>query len=716
MKFSLNMFSPRARGVIPLYLFSLLSILPQINAAKFDAESFFIYIDQSCKDLAAVNNAGEEMNFLVRSTLSEGFNFDSNDVEGGRAGRAFNAWWGKLDSAPSVTDPTNTQEIKDRFGRLGDNMPAKQYGIYCDGSAFEFITNWPADTPTGDGWGTPGDPIDGGGAWYIKDPTRRVPGGDYLAGAASGNAHPAALGDDICAPKDQGGKPKGIAGASLPGANYIIVCPSAFTVDIGDQLATFGKTAEPDGDDLDWFASSGATMLHEFTHAVLETEDEEYDSENCINLATKEGPEVARTNADSYMSFALASYLNQNEWINGGASSPLQAAVNTRNNRQRIKHQNLFANETSTASTSRGFPNSTTLSASVSGSTSSKSSSPITTSARLNSTTSASKTSTIGSTSKSVPGTSSTGSFTSVSSTSSSSSSTVQTETTKKRSSSSSLSSSSSSRVTTSLSSLSSEDPFTWSGSWSDTTTPTPVSPTWLDLPTGTVAPSEQTSDAVLVGGLFFALKNNRHWMTDPKLKSQYVNNVKKVKDQTLALFNKLDLKPPEPDCSSSKRKRGDTRMSERQLRSFLRERASLQDRSIFSGVANVIKDAVHDVAKLLSCAVNVVNNLVDSVDGNTPDIGLIQDLTDSLAAVGEAMDEEPEDEPTNTSPTSTEASKTSSSSSSSSCSASTAIPICTQTVILSTSYISGRSTFTVDSTTTTKCSTTTIGGCTGAG
>jgi hypothetical protein len=756
MKFAFNTISPTG-GAISFYLFALVSILPRISTAAFDADAFFIYIDQSCKDSprgaakAAVNTAGEEMNFLVKSALSEGFSFDPNDKEGGRAGRAFKAFWGKLDSAPLISDPANTQEIKDGFGRLGDNMPAKTYGIYCDGSAFEFITTWPADTPKGEGWGIPGDTIDSG-AWYIKDATRRVPGGAYLAAPAP-NPYQVQLGDNICTPKDKNGIYKGIAGASLPEENYIVMCPSAFSVEIGDQLATFENTKLPDDEDLDWFASAGATMLHEFTHAVLSTDDEEYGSESCIELVIKKGVGAARLNADSYMYFALASYLNHNEWFNAGAASPLQAPVqpegvsrrwdnrNTRKNGQKIKRQNFPAN--GTTSLSGIFPNSTVSSgvastssivpssdisstSSIAMSTSSQSNSPpITASFSINSTASVSETSII--ISPSISGSSATEIGSSSSSTgsstwspsSSSSSSVAQTSAIETGFSSSSLSSG----VTTSPLSSSNESPFTWSGSWTDTNTPTPISLSFLDLPTGTIAPSEQTSDAILLTGLFFALKNNRKWLTDPKLKSQYIENVMEVKDQTLALFNKLDVNIPEPDCSITKRKREENRISERQLRNFL-QGASLQDRSILSGVANLIGSAVHDVAKLISCAVNVVDNLVDSVNIDTPNVDLIQDLTDSLAAVGEALDD-PGDEPTKTNPTSTEASKTtstetsstsSSSSSSSFCSMSTAIPICTQTVIVSTSYLSGRSTFTLDSTTTTTCSTITVQGCTGSG
>lgn len=78
-------------------------------------------------------------------------------------------------------------------------------------------------------------------------------------------------------------------------------------------------------------------------------------------------------------------------------------------------------------------------------------------------------------------------------------------------------------------------------------------------------------------------------------------------------MFNGLNIKPPEPDCSNTKRKRN--ALSERQLRALLRER------SIISSITGAIGDAIHDVAKLISCAVNVVKNLADSVEADVPDI-----------------------------------------------------------------------------------------------
>lgn len=125
--------------------------------------------------------------------------------------------------------------------------------------------------------------------------------------------------------------------------------------------------------------------------------------------------------------------------------------------------------------------------------------------------------------------------------------------------------------------------------------------------------------------------------------------------------------------------------------------------------------DLIGDAAKLISCAVNVVNNLVDSVEAPVPPIGVVETLTDTLAEIGKDLEEEDKDDESSSTEQSSSAS--SSSSTSSSCTGSTAVPVCTQTVSLSTSFMSGgTSSFTVATITKTACSTTTLAGCTGAG
>jgi len=211
----------------------------------------------------------------------------------------------------------------------------------------------------------------------------------------------------------------------------------------------------------------------------------------------------------------------------------------------------------------------------------------------------------------------------------------------------------------------SSPTPFTFVGSWTGTSTPSPASFSWFDIPTSTVTDEEATHNGVLLGVLFSGLRTNRRWLTDPKLKSQYIDNVKKTRDHAVGLFNALKDKPPTPDCSKMV-KRDETELQSSHL---------LQDRSLISGVVDTVKNAVNDIAKLTSCATNVVKNLVDSVDVKAPKIKVIEDLTDSLEEIGKALkkadDNKPDEKPTSTrDKSSTSSSSSSSSSSARSCTA----------------------------------------------
>ncbi|KUJ15840.1 uncharacterized protein LY89DRAFT_734986 [Mollisia scopiformis] len=108
---------------------------------------------------------------------------------------------------------------------------------------------------------------------------------------------------------------------------------------------------------------------------------------------------------------------------------------------------------------------------------------------------------------------------------------------------------------TTTGSSLS-QAPLTFSGTWTDLST-TAASFVWFDIPTATIADTTATSEAALLGNLFFALQANRHLLTDPKLKSQFLDDVEKTKDEALALFNDLDVKIPSQIVQTQERERG---------------------------------------------------------------------------------------------------------------------------------------------------------------
>ncbi|KUJ09969.1 uncharacterized protein LY89DRAFT_740379 [Mollisia scopiformis] len=182
---------------------------------------------------------------------------------------------------------------------------------------------------------------------------------------------------------------------------------------------------------------------------------------------------------------------------------------------------------------------------------------------------------------------------------------------------------------------------FTFSGSWTDVeSTLTPQSFVFFRVPTGTItsAPAE-TSEVTLLGDLFLALQANRKWLTDSTLKSKFLDSVQKTKDETTALLNDLSVKPADiPDCHDTKRKRH-LRLSERQLRAMLRQR------SIIGSIGNIVKGAVHDVGTLISCAGDVVQSLHDAVNIDTPDLGEIEDLTDTLAEIGQDLQYEGDDD-----------------------------------------------------------------------
>lgn len=114
-----------------LSLVTLLSIffIPTI-AAAFDAKDFFLYLDKSCDSiLDTVNEAGDDMNALVAAAL-DSFNWTPLREA------TFAAYWGK------ITDDltTNSGVVKLQYQRLGTAMEKGKYSLYCDASAFTYVT------------------------------------------------------------------------------------------------------------------------------------------------------------------------------------------------------------------------------------------------------------------------------------------------------------------------------------------------------------------------------------------------------------------------------------------------------------------------------------------------------------------------------------------------------------------------------------------------
>lgn len=155
---------------------------------------------------------------------------------------------------------------------------------------------------------------------------------------------------------------------------------------------------------------------------------------------------------------------------------------------------------------------------------------------------------------------------------------------------------------------------------------------------------------------MFFALYANRIYLQDDKTKQQYIEYVDKTKQATHNLLNSLKPPPPgpPPGCSQN----------------------SLRKRGLISGLASMIGD----MGKLVSCAEALIDNLDNDVKLPDPPISLIDDLTNNLDEIGKLMEETQNENQ----------SSSTSSSSTSSCSDGSAVPQCTITTTLSTSYYSG--------------------------
>ncbi|GAW22646.1 hypothetical protein ANO14919_121880 [Xylariales sp. No.14919] len=167
-----------------------------------------------------------------------------------------------------------------------------------------------------------------------------------------------------------------------------------------------------------------------------------------------------------------------------------------------------------------------------------------------------------------------------------------------------------------------------------------------FNIPTETITsgPAE-TSESVAIVPVFLYLWSERLILQDEKLKQQYIDDVKKTRGNTHALLDHLKDKPPaRPEC----------------------KRTSLKKRSLVSGIL----DAFKEVADLISCAADVLDNLADAVDKIHPPIPEIDLLTDTLKDLGNEIKKRSDEEH----PTSASSYQSSSTSSSSSSSCTTAI------------------------------------------
>ncbi|KAI1171346.1 hypothetical protein F4777DRAFT_64442 [Nemania sp. FL0916] len=154
-----------------------------------------------------------------------------------------------------------------------------------------------------------------------------------------------------------------------------------------------------------------------------------------------------------------------------------------------------------------------------------------------------------------------------------------------------------------------------------------------------TSSPAE-SSEAVTVAPILFYLWSKRSLIQDKQQKNEYIDNVKKSRDDILAVLDKLKEKPePKPEC----------------------RKKSLTKRSLISGILGLFQG----IADLISCTVAVLDNLVDAVKQIDPPIPEIELLTDTLKDLGDELDRKSDEHSTLTS---SHGSSSTYSSSSSSC------------------------------------------------
>ena len=206
---------------------------------------------------------------------------------------------------------------------------------------------------------------------------------------------------------------------------------------------------------------------------------------------------------------------------------------------------------------------------------------------------------------------------------------------------------------------------------------PATVFPTFV-APTTTISAPEETSAAIDIGPVLLWLFDNRNLIEIEDRKQEYIDNVEETFNDITGLFTNLPNKPEVPsECSGLVAKR-----------------------SLISGILDLLDDA----AKLITCATQVVTNLVEQVKIVPPPINVVTSLTDNLKDLTDKLKELEQDQPDD--PTQSEDQPTETeeptSTATSSCTQ-TEVPKCTETVSLSTSF-DAQGSSTVETVTSTEC------------
>ena len=270
----------------------ILSVLNPCFSATFNAKTQFSWVDSSCDSVIdKVNDAGDDFNALVKAAIA---NLDkgspSTDLGKGTLLAYFGTPVGQL--------------IESKYGKLQTAFAAQpiNLGLYCDGSAFEWVTTYQEGPKKGEN-------LPNNGQWHAKEGRYNPAEGPlYLDGTKTPQR------TNICQSPDG----KDAQGVSSVGGKHIILCPDAFKEPVLGAIPTGEQTI---GTSLDTLTSTGAVLLHEATHCILSTTDTPGGYKVNGVLLTAKISSKAQKNADTWMYYAMASLAAKNAWVIGLAQA-----------------------------------------------------------------------------------------------------------------------------------------------------------------------------------------------------------------------------------------------------------------------------------------------------------------------------------------------------------------------------------------------------------
>ena len=271
----------------------ILAVVNSCLGATFNAKTQFTWVDSSCDSVIdKVNVAGDDYNALVAAAIANlGGGTPSTELGKGTLVAYFGTEVGQL--------------INAKYGRLQAAFAAQPIplGLYCDGTAFEWVTTYQEGPKKG-------QDLPGGGQWHSKEGRYNPAEGPlYLTGTKTPQR------TSICqTPQGQNAQ-----GVSSVGGKHVILCPDAFAEPV---LGAFPTTEQTIGTSLDTLTSTGSVLLHEVTHCILSTTDLNGAGYKVNGvLLTARISTQAQKNADTWMYYAMASLAAKNAWVVGLAQA-----------------------------------------------------------------------------------------------------------------------------------------------------------------------------------------------------------------------------------------------------------------------------------------------------------------------------------------------------------------------------------------------------------